>query len=97
GEPADFIPAWRHVHDIFVHRGATNVIWVWCPVSGDFANGRAQSYYPGGAYVDWIASDGFSFWPVQNSPGGRWRSLEEIFSSFYAWGVTKGKPLMIAA
>jgi endoglucanase len=97
GEPTDFIPAWRRVHNIFVRRGATNVIWVWCAVSHNFANGRAQTYYPGGAYVDWIAADGFSFWPVQLTPKGRWRSLQEIFSSFNAWGSTKGKPLMIAA
>jgi len=97
GEPADFIPAWRRVHNIFVRRGATNVIWVWCAVSHNFANGRAQSYYPGNAYVDWIAGDGWSFWPVQQTPKGRWRSLQEIFSSMYSWGSTMGKPLMIAA
>src|SRR5207245_10312267 len=62
-----------------------------------FANGRAQSYYPGNAYVDWIAGDGWSFWPVQQTPKGRWRSLQEIFSSMYSWGSTMGKPLMIAA
>jgi hypothetical protein len=97
GEPADVIPAWRYVHDIFVRRGATNVIWVWCAVSHNFANGRAQSYYPGNAYVDWIAADGWSFWPVQQTPKGRWRSLREIFSSMNTWGSTTGKPLMIAA
>jgi hypothetical protein len=97
GEPAEVVAAWRRVHNIFVRRGATNVVWVWCAVSSNFPKGRAQSYYPGGAYVDWIAADGFSFWPVQQTPKGRWRSLQEIFSSFYSWGSTKGKPLMIAA
>src|SRR5262249_59939423 len=28
---ADFVPAWRHVHDIFSKVGASNVSWVWCP------------------------------------------------------------------
>jgi beta-mannanase len=97
GEPADFIAAWKRVHNIFVRRGATNVVWVWCAVSHNFANGRAQSYYPGAAYVDWVAADGWSFWPVRDTPKGTWRSLKEIFSSFYAWGSTTGKPLMIAA
>ena len=27
----DYVRAWRHVHDIFVDQGATNVTWVWCP------------------------------------------------------------------
>ena len=97
GEPTDFIPAWRRVHNIFVRRGATNVIWVWCAVSSGFAPGHSQTYYPGSAYVDWIAADGFSYWPVQQTPKGRWRSLQEIFTSFYTWGATTGKPMMIAA
>ena len=97
GLPADFIAAWKRVHDIFVRRGATNVVWVWCAVSHNFANGRAQSYYPGSASVDWVAADGWSFWPVRQTPKGRWRSLQEIFTSFYGWGAGSGKPLMIAA
>src|SRR4029079_13040147 len=28
---ADYVNAWRHVHDIFTRVGATNVSWVWCP------------------------------------------------------------------
>ena len=32
--PAEFVSAWRHVHDIFAAAGATNVQWVWSPVSG---------------------------------------------------------------
>ena len=32
--PAEFVRAWRHVHDIFTAAGATNVQWVWSPVSG---------------------------------------------------------------
>ena len=29
--PAEFVKAWRHVHDIFTAAGATNVQWVWRP------------------------------------------------------------------
>ena len=29
--PAEFVAAWRHVHNIFTSNGATNVTWVWCP------------------------------------------------------------------
>jgi hypothetical protein len=65
GPPAEFIAAWRHVHDIFVARGATNVQWVWAPQSAGFSHGTAGQFYPGDAYVDWIeASDvmGGLFW-----------------------------------
>src|SRR5450759_2073692 len=27
--PQEFVAAWRHVHDLFVSEGATNVTWVW--------------------------------------------------------------------
>ncbi len=34
--PSDYIPAWRHVHDIFVQEGASNVKFDWSPnVGGD--------------------------------------------------------------
>ena len=28
---AEFVAAWRHIHDVFARAGATNVIWVWNP------------------------------------------------------------------
>jgi hypothetical protein len=97
GEPRPFIRAWRHVYRIMRARGATNVRFVWCAVASNFANGRAQRYYPGNDYVQWIAADGFSFYPVKLSSMSRWRSFREIFSSFYAWGAPKKRPLMVAA
>ncbi len=30
---AQYVAAWRHVHDIFAAAGATNVRWVWSPMS----------------------------------------------------------------
>ena len=30
-DPADFVAAWRHIHDVFRTVGATNVIWTWTP------------------------------------------------------------------
>ncbi len=45
--PAEFVAAWRHVHDIFAAAGATNVKWVWSPVSG-----APRQYFPGLRYVN---------------------------------------------
>jgi cellulose synthase/poly-beta-1,6-N-acetylglucosamine synthase-like glycosyltransferase/beta-mannanase len=45
--PAEFVAAWRHVHDIFATAGATNVQWVWSPVSG-----APKQYFPGLRYVN---------------------------------------------
>lgn len=86
---AGFIEVWRRVHDIFFAAGATNVSWVWCvnwnnnPDRADNAGGR---YYPGDAYVDWIAVDGFS---------DSGETPEQLFGAFYReYGGRK--PLMIA-
>ena len=91
--PASFRAAWRHVHNIFVKAGATNVIWVWCPNALHFADGVSQSYYPGSQYVDWVGADGYNWAPtLQRAP---WRDFASIFSSFYQWGLTSGKPMLI--
>jgi len=59
--PQDYIEAWRHVHDIFVSRGAGKVKWVWgpnvsCGSAVDFA-----PYYPGSDVVDVLALDGYNW------------------------------------
>lgn len=91
--PASFIRAWRHVHNIFVRAGATNVSWIWCPNAGHFAGAVSQRYYPGGRYVNWICADGYNWAP--RKWGAPWKSVADIFSTFYRWGVRTGKPLMI--
>jgi endoglucanase len=91
--PSQFVTAWRHMHDIFVSRGATNVQWVWCPNAYAFSTGEAQQFYPGDAYVDWICADGYNWAPAR--PNSQWVSFQNIFTSFYAWGAPKAQPLMI--
>jgi hypothetical protein len=57
---ADFVGAWRHIHNVFVAAGATNVIWVWTPnVINPAPQVHLPSVYPGDAYVDWIGMDGY--------------------------------------
>lgn len=92
--PAQYIAAWRHVHDIFKLAGATNVLWVWC-VNTDFPGSTPISQdYPGNAYVDWVALDGFNW---GDTPGHHWESMAQVFGPIYS-EVTKltNKPLMIA-
>jgi Glycosyl hydrolase family 26 len=91
--PAVFVAAWRRVHRIFRRAGATNVRWVWCPSGSGFAKETAQPYYPGRAYVDWICADGFNWAP--DLAGTSWSSFAQIFSSFYQWGRSVGKPMLI--
>ncbi len=66
GDPAAYIAAWRHIHDLFVQNGATNVQWVWAPniwyQVSLATDGRA--YYPGDGYVDWVRSTATTIRPT---------------------------------
>jgi hypothetical protein len=49
-QPANFIAAWQHIHDLFDHAGAEKTIWVWNPWNAV----TAQEYFPGFKYTDWL-------------------------------------------
>ena len=95
---ADFVAAWRRVVTIFRQEGAWNVVWVWTMTAHLFQPGGKDPnhYYPGNAYVDWIAADAYN-WYGDNHLGikGAWRSFEEILTPFYNWAKWRGKPLMV--
>jgi len=59
--PADFVRMWRHLHDLAVQAGATNITWVWAPnVDPRRMFTPYWQLYPGSAYVDWTGLDGFN-------------------------------------
>jgi Glycosyl hydrolase family 26 len=94
----EFIAAWRHVHDLFASVGATNVTWVWCPnvdLHGFLT--PLAALYPGDAYVDWTALDGFNWGERRGSPG--WQNFNQVYHRTYRQIVRRiapGKPLMIS-
>lgn len=88
-----YVAAWRHIHDIFVAQGATNVRWVWCP--SVFWPGSqavdAKQYYPGNKYVDWVALAGYNY-----SQRG-WLSFGNIYGHAYSvLSKRSTKPMMVA-
>lgn len=92
--PADFIAAWRRVHDIFQQEGATNVRWVWSPNVADPNSTPFAELYPGDAYVDWVGVVGYN-WGASYSWSG-WVSFAALFGPSYAQLITlTQKPLMI--
>ena len=88
-----YIAAYRHIHDIFVAEGATNVVWAWCPNVTDIHGGNKNTmdYYPGDAYVDWTGVDGYN-WGTNN---GGWQSFQQVFANIYPLLAAKKKPIII--
>ena len=86
--PKLYINAFRYVHDkISREYGACNITWVWNPNIG----GDISSYYPGNAYVNWVAIDGYS----SEDPGFSWQSCRELFSGSIDRLEKFKRPIMI--
>jgi len=100
--PDDYVPAWRHVHDIFVQEGATNVKWVWSPNrDGDVASAlnTFNTYYPGDAYVDFVGINGYNWGHLYNTPEwtSEWQPIDVVFGPSYdAFTSRTNKPVVIA-
>ncbi len=88
-----YVAAYRHIHELFVAAGATNVVWAWCPNVTDIDGGNKHTmdYYPGDAYVDWTGVDGYN-WGTTN---GGWQSFQQLFQDIYPLLAAKRKPIMI--
>ncbi|HEY8764464.1 MAG TPA: glycosyl hydrolase [Solirubrobacteraceae bacterium] len=91
---ADFIAAWRHIVTVFRAHGASNVRFVWSPNEMDSGTPGFQQLYPGDAYVDWVAVDGYNFGSTTNNT---WQSFTQVFSASYtAMTSLTSKPMMVA-
>jgi beta-mannanase len=88
----EHIAAWCHVRDRFERAGAHNVIWTWSP---HVAYQYWETYYPGSAYVDWVATGVLNFGDV-GQQWSKWWSFHEIFGKKYELLASFDKPIMIA-
>jgi hypothetical protein len=92
-----FIAAWRRVVTIFREQHASNAKFIWCfnsKTNPSASWNLPASAYPGDAYVDWIAFDGFN---QGNSTNGKpWVSFAAIVNATYktAVAVSANKPIM---
>lgn len=87
--PADYIAAYQHVHDIFTAQGVHNVTWLWGPNIQYGGGPKLSTWYPGDAYVDWVGLDGYFGYPT------------DTFTSLFSPSIVElrtftGKPLLIA-
>jgi mannan endo-1,4-beta-mannosidase len=57
---ADYVAAFRHVHDVVTAAGARNVVWVWAPnlIDADPLI-TLGPLYPGNDVVDWVGLSGY--------------------------------------
>jgi hypothetical protein len=102
-DPTLYVSAYRHVHDLVVAAGGTNVQWVWAYNNGSSPaaawNDPALAY-PGSAYVDWVGVDGYNwgFGPSWDPTGDHWTSFSATFSGAYqqARVIAPDKPVMLA-
>ncbi len=92
---AEYVAAWRHIHDVFRQEGATNVRWVWSPNVAYNGSIPFEEVYPGDAYVDWVGLDGYNWGTAK--PQSSWQELAAIFGpSYETLAAMTNKPMMIA-
>jgi hypothetical protein len=72
-----FVNMWRHIHDIFVARGALNATWVLC-LNGIAPGGSLTPWFPGTAYVDIAGVDVFNSAYAKGNP---WITFDQTLRS----------------
>lgn len=94
---ADFVAAWRHLHDVFEEAGAANVSWVWSVNTFhglDTGLDDVEEYYPGGDVVDWVGVSAFNW--GGSSEWSSWYRFEEAHGDTLEALGAFDKPLMVA-
>ena len=88
---ARYVAAWKHVVDIFRAAGVTNAKWVFAPSAFAYLKGQWSYFYPGAAYVDWMAADHYNKSDVPAS-----FATDPAINAFYNLASATGKPLMMS-
>lgn len=89
GNPELYKQAYIRVHGL-MSALAGNITWVWNPDRSEGAY-PISSYYPGDAYVDWVAVDGYN----TEDYGEPWKTAEGLFDEAVLELESYNKPLMI--
>lgn len=93
---ADFVAAWRYLHEVFEEAGAHNVSWVWSVNTFhglDTGLDDVEEYYPGGDVVDWVGVSAFNW---GSSEWSSWARFEEAHGDTLEDLAAFDKPLMVA-
>lgn len=88
GNAWQFKAAWRKIVGVYRAQGVTNAEFVWTMTSWGFIrkdDRNARYYYPGDAYVDHIAADGYNWYKCRES-SGKWIEFKEILEGHRQFG-----------
>ncbi|MFI2436794.1 glycosyl hydrolase [Streptomyces sp. NPDC018693] len=96
GSPADYVDAYRHIHDRFRTLGVDNVVWTWI-VTGYIGHADLiRQMYPGDRYVDWIGYNQYNYYQCHRTG---WLSFEQTQTATHEWirrNISDDKPLMLS-
>ena len=83
-DPVAYVAMWQHVYNIFANKGitASRLQWVWSVNNTDQGFYPAEQYYPGDAFVDWLAMDGYNW--GQSWTGLGWQNPTAVFGDMLA-------------
>jgi hypothetical protein len=91
----EYVAAYRHVHDLVTSAGAHNVTWVWSPNVEYPGSLPLDGLYPGHAYVDVVAVDGYNFGTSQS--WSSWQRPDQLFGPTLSRvrSLSPGTPIII--
>ncbi|NJP49189.1 hypothetical protein HCJ93_03635 [Streptomyces sp. SBST2-5] len=96
GTPAEYVEAYRHIHDRFRELGVDNVVWTWI-ITGYLGHAELfEQMYPGDAYVDWIGYNQYNYYRCHKTG---WQSFARTQTATHAWireNISDRKPLMLS-
>ncbi|PKI90839.1 hypothetical protein CW368_09250 [Actinomycetales bacterium SN12] len=89
GSMADYVAAFKRVHQRFEANGTTNVAWLWVSTGylGAGNDAKILAGYPGDQYVDWVGFDPYNFFTCN---GSRWNSFEQEVAGPHDFLVNSG-------
>ncbi|WP_457460667.1 glycoside hydrolase family 26 protein [Streptomyces sp. TE5632] len=96
GTPAQYVKAYRHIHDRFRELGVDNVVWTWI-ITGYLNHGDLfKGMYPGDEYVDWIGYNQYNYYRCHKT---EWLTFEQTQTATHDWvreNISADKPLMLS-
>lgn len=96
GTPAEYVRAYRHIHDRFRELGVDNVVWTWI-ITGYLGHADLfERMYPGNEYVDWIGYNQYNYYLCHQA---RWLSFAQTQQATHEWvrnHISASKPLMLS-